>query len=75
MTITHICRTPMIRKWLREWRDSWCFACRRNVLHHLFLLVPKDPYSYYGPAPSVRCGRCWAMDGDLFPGQEREWEE
>ncbi len=31
--------------------------------------------AWYGPTPSIRCDACGLVDGDLFPGTWREWEE
>jgi len=52
----------------------WCFRCRK-VRAFVFRVMSPGRMSYYGPVPSIRCGTCELLDGDLFPGRFREWEE
>lgn len=53
--------------------ERWCFRCRKRR-EFLYLVTADVEPSYYGPNPSVRCAECNLVDGDLFPGREREWE-
>ena len=50
----------------------WCFFCRLRVEFLLFVFTPVDEMSYYGPRAQVECHR-GHVDGDCFPGTEREW--
>lgn len=50
----------------------WCFYCRKRVSFVRQIFVPTDPESYYGPHGAIKCERGHS-DGDLFPGQWREW--
>ena len=53
--------------------QRWCFVCRKRRRFDLIVKVPVEP-SYYGPSPSI-VGECRHVDGDLFPGRIREWED
>lgn len=68
----HITRTPM--KTIHDEPDSerWCFSCRARREFRYVVKAAVEP-SYYDPNPSIRCGTCGLMDGDLFPGRTREW--
>jgi hypothetical protein len=71
----YICREQMrvtVRRPHGEPR--WCFRCRK-VRPFIFRVMSPVGMSYYGPVPSIRCGTCDLVDGDLFPGRQREWEE
>lgn len=52
--------------------ERWCFQCRKRREFRFKVTTPVDPMSYYGPSPSIECGTCGLVNGDLFPGRERE---
>lgn len=54
--------------------ERWCFHCRKRR-EFLYIVDAPVGMSYYGPTPRIECGTCKAIDGDLFPGTEREWED
>lgn len=54
--------------------ERWCFRCRKRVEFVAILMVPTE-LSYYGPHWKIKCTNCGALDGDIFPGFEREWED
>lgn len=51
---------------------KWCFRCRNRREFQHIIKTPTTP-GYWGLAATVECGHCGAVDGDLFPGQAREW--
>jgi hypothetical protein len=53
----------------------WCFHCRKQREFEFIVHAPVEEFSYYGASPSVRCSVCGQIDGDLFPGGCREWED
>jgi hypothetical protein len=53
---------------------KWCFRCRRRSVFQRVISAP-DGLSYYGPSVWIECAHCKAVDGDLFPGWTREWNE
>lgn len=54
--------------------EKWCFVCRsRN--RFIYSVTAEIEPSYYAPNPHIKCSRCGAENGDLFPGRIREWEE
>ncbi len=55
--------------------ERYCFQCRTRRPFELVVMAPVDRMSYYGPTPSIRCAGCGLVDGDLFPGRERAWED
>ncbi len=61
----------VVRKPMKE---SWCFTCRARRTFVYVVMAPIEP-SYYGPQRSIRCAACDTVDGDVFPGGEREWED
>lgn len=70
-----ICCGPIMREHVRRPDgERWCFRCRT---HRQFEYVVKVPVgeSYYGPYQYIECGTCHLLDGDLFPGRFREWDE
>ncbi len=74
MTI-HLCYGPKMREHSRE--DTavrWCFKERKRVMFQKVVMTP-DEESYYGPTVHIECSSCKTIDGDCFPGHEREWEE
>lgn len=75
MTTVHVCREELqevVRK--PHGKPRHCFHCRKTGE---FLYVVEAPVglSYYGPTPRVECATCGTIDGDLFPGRGREWED
>jgi hypothetical protein len=58
----------------RDGDERWCFACRKLRPFDYVVQAPVDETSYYGPHYSIRCAVCDMRDGDLFPGNVREWE-
>lgn len=73
MDHVHITRTLMREVASGIEGVRWCFGCRGR--REFFYVVTATLYpSYYEPNPSVRCGTCGLLDGDLFPGRAREWE-
>ena len=54
--------------------ERWCFVCRKRREFEYVVLVPVE-MSYYGPTRRIECSQCRTVDGDLFPGAEREWSE
>lgn len=59
---------------LNQLGERWCFGCRKRRQFEHVVTAPVEP-SYYGPTHSVKCSGCGLVDGDLFPGREREWSE
>lgn len=57
----------------RDGEPRWCFVCRKRTEFRYIVTAPSEP-SYYGPNADIKCGRCNTSDGDLFPGNSREWE-
>ncbi len=69
----------------------WCFRCRtRRQFVRVVSMPVIDPDApmfdedgtfspptgaYYGPSVAIRCGTCNTIDGDMFPGTWREWED
>ncbi len=70
----HILHTPMEEVSQRpDGGERWCFVCRRRRTFELVVTAPVE-LSYYGPTAAIRCSSCNVVDGDLFPGRQREWE-
>lgn len=69
-----VCGTRMVESSRTTEGVRWCFTCRRRVEFVRIVMVP-DGLSYYGPTVDIRCGECSSIDGDLFPGRCREWDE
>jgi hypothetical protein len=69
-----VCGTKMKEGSRRSEGVRWCFCCRKRVEFHYIVMVP-DGESWYGPYPEIKCSGCNQIDGDLFPGRTREWEE
>ena len=71
MTI-HICGEETREVARRPEGERFCFICRTR---RAFLRIVDAPVgmSYYGPSTRIECGTCATIDGDLFPGREREW--
>lgn len=74
MTI-HICREEMREIGRCSDGERWCFSCRARRDFLYVVLAPTNPMSWYGPTPQIQCATCATVDGDLFPGREREWGE
>lgn len=53
-------------------RVAYCFHCRKDTAH-LQTLVETAAATYWGPKIQVNCGECGAVDGDIFPGRERNY--
>lgn len=70
----HFCVTPMEEIHRESLGERWCFTCRKRR-EFLYLVHRTVEPSYYDPNPSIRCGSCNTVSGDLFPGREREWSE
>jgi len=51
-----------------------CYGCRAKRPFTYVVLTPVE-ISWYGPSRSIQCAFCGLVDGDLFPGRYREWEE
>jgi hypothetical protein len=69
-----ICGTNMKEASRASEGIKWCFSCRTRREFHRIIMVP-DGMSYYGPSIEITCSACGTIDGDLFPGRVREWEE
>lgn len=67
--------------------SSWCFRCRgRHDFMWRVYAVPQEatsalldsdnPYAdvWCEPYAQIECGSCGSVDGDLFPGWIREWD-
>lgn len=67
-----ICREEMYEVKRRPDGERFCFKCRKR---REFLCIVDAPVgmSYYGPTTRIECVECKTIDGDMFPGQEREW--
>lgn len=74
MTTIHVHHTPLREHSRRDFGDRWCFQCRKRLPHELVVLVPTDPYSYYGPSRTIECSGC-GEDHTAFPGTAWEWVE
>ena len=71
----HICWTEPQREVSRtEIGPRWCFGCRGRVTF-TYVITEAIEMSYYGPIHEIRCSHCGLIDGDLFPGYEREQPE
>lgn len=73
MSNVHICWTEPHQVISSDWDgERYCFVCRKR---REFFRVVKAPVglSYYGPHSEIVCAFCNAVDGDCFPGSEREW--
>jgi len=46
-----------------------------DLLESQCSVVPYVSLPLYGPIRKVECATCHAIDSDLFPGREREWED
>lgn len=74
MSELHICRGPVMEERSREDIGvRWCFSCRKRTQFQFIVTAPAGR-SYYGPNPSIRCGACGQVDGDVGFGRCREWE-
>jgi hypothetical protein len=74
----HILRTPMEEVARRSEGERWCFRCRKRrefvyVVTRPIVRSLDDTGSWYGPTHQIECTICRAVDGDCFPGTEREW--
>ena len=81
----HILHTPMtLAKRTTLDGERWCFTCRKRrvFVHDVFTAVidPDVPIeaqagAWYGPSHEIRCTECGEVDGDCFPGTERDWSD
>jgi len=64
--------------------ERWCFICRKRRQFEYVVLSPvlredvpleDQTGAYYGPIHHIECGTCHTVDGDCFPGTEREWSD
>jgi hypothetical protein len=78
----HILHTPMEEVSRKPNGERWCFVCRkRREFEHVITRPVLDPNvpledqtgAWYGPTHQIECGTCHTVDGDCFPGREREW--
>jgi hypothetical protein len=52
--------------------ERWCFVCRKRREFEHVVLYPVG-LSWYGQTDQIKCTVCRTVDGDCFPGTEREW--
>jgi hypothetical protein len=71
MTI-HICREEMREVSRRSDGERFCFSCRTRR-EFLYIVDAPVGMSCYGPSSRIECETCSTVDGDVFPGREREW--
>jgi hypothetical protein len=82
-TLIHVCGAICGERLVETYRrpdgePRWCFRCRSKQQFDYVVRMPvEDPGnpSYYGPTPDIRCATCGLVDGDIFPGREREWSD
>ena len=58
---------------------KWCFTCRKRVQFWQILRTPSmedliATMGFYDHSRTVECEK-GHMDGDMFPGTSREWDE
>ena len=71
----HICWTePLYEVFRKPYGERWCFRCRKRRPFQHVRQAPVE-LSYYGPSDHIECTVCKLIDGDLFPGLSREWED
>lgn len=72
----HVCWTEPHEEVLRKpnGEERWCFTCRKRRVFEFVVLAPIE-LSYYGPIRRIECTVCKTVDGDCFPGTEREWSD
>jgi hypothetical protein len=76
MTTTFICFGPEMREAARHPVGvRWCFHCRHRREFTQVVLAPVDRESWYPTSVEIQCAQCRTVDGDLFPGHTREWDE
>lgn len=64
---------PLYEVFRKDDGERWCFRCRKRCRFERVRQAPAG-MSYYGPNDKIECVSCRTTDGDLFPGQYREWE-
>ena len=74
MSVHVLWTEPLTEIWRKPYGVRWCFVCRKRVMFEDVRKAPTDPMSYYGPSDQIECTNCKTVDGDCFPGSEREWE-
>lgn len=76
----HILDTPMEEVRRGPDGERWCFTCHKRREFERVASAPivtslDDTGCWYGPSTRIECTRCRTIDGDLFPGYSREWED
>lgn len=61
-----------VEVWRVQHRTAFCFHCRKDTTHFQ-TLVEKTTPTYWGPTSKVVCGDCGSIDGDIFPGKDRNY--
>ena len=79
-TTWHVLFTPMEEVKRRPDGERWCFVCRTRrpfefVVSRPIITSLDDVGAYYAPTTQIECTACRTVDGDCFPGTEREWSE
>ena len=74
----HVLYTPMEEVSRRADGVRWCFVCRKRRAFERVVSRPvvtslDDTGAWYGPTTDIACASCRTVDGDCFPGTEREW--
>jgi hypothetical protein len=72
-TTIHINTEPYEEVFRKADGERWCFVCRKRRVFDYVAKRPTDPMSWYGPYAQIECTVCKTVDGDCFPGREREW--
>jgi hypothetical protein len=73
-----ICGDRMEETFRRPDGERWCFRCKSRRPFDYVVNSPvedRENPSWYGPSPSIQCSTCGLVDGDMFPGRYREWED
>ena len=75
-----VCRGPKMTEFKR-WDEGvhWCFTCRKRVQFWQILRKASyedilATYGFWTHSRSIEC-ELGHLDGDLFPGRSREWDE
>lgn len=78
--VGHILYTPMEEVWREDWKERWCFTCRKRLTFEYVVSIPicitgDETGCWYGPTNSIECPNCHRTDADCFPGTSREWSD
>ena len=75
-----ICRGPEMHE-VKRWDEGihWCFVCRKRVQFWQIVKAPSMEdliawMGFYSHSRTIECER-GHLNGDLFPGRWREWDE